>query len=358
MSNLIESDRWEDGIYQLETSDPVIGGPDGVDNLQAKQLANRTRFLKRLVEAGQSNLDAHANAADPHPQYATKADLAQRLAELVDQSPEALNTLKELANAMGNDPNFATTVMNEIAKKAPIDSPVFTGTPKATTPPQFDNSTKLATTAFVQRAIGNMQTGVRIQSSANAAFSAAQAGGSYSLEVASTTYTLPALASVQAGATFEFIATVNAATISTSGVDKMMTGSLVSASTCVLNNGDTARFVSDGTHWVLVGGSAALRLSLGDFGSSLAANGYQKLPNSFIVQWGAVVTSNSGVGNVAFPIAFPNQQLGAVATINAVMTTGLVSTYNYSKTGMSVGTRDYQAGSGVTAAVTYFAWGF
>ncbi|WP_415872571.1 gp53-like domain-containing protein, partial [Burkholderia ubonensis] len=131
-----------------------------------------------------------------------------------------------------------------------------------------------------------------------------------------------------------------------------------SASTCVLNNGDTARFVSDGTHWVLVGGSAALRLSLGDFGSSLAANGYQKLPNSFIVQWGAVVTSNSGVGNVAFPIAFPNQQLGAVATINAVMTTGLVSTYNYSKTGMSVGTRDYQAGSGVTAAVTYFAWGF
>ncbi|OJB37499.1 hypothetical protein BGV57_23205 [Burkholderia ubonensis] len=358
MSNLIEVDRWENGIYQLETSDPVIGGPDGIDNLQAKQLANRTQFLKRLVEGGQSNLDAHANAADPHPQYATKADLAQRLAELVGQSPAALDTLKELADALGNDPNFATTITNELAKRAAIDSPVFTGTPKGPMPPQFDSSDRLASTGFVQRALGNMQIGARIQSAANAIFSASHAGGSYTLEVASTTYVLPSLASVKPGATFEYLATVNAATVATAGADKMMTGSLVSASTCVLNNGDTARFVSDGTHWVLVGGSAALRLSLGDFGSSLAANGYQKLPNSFIVQWGAVVTSNSGVGNVAFPIAFPNQQLGAVATINAVMTTGLVSTYNYSKTGMSVGARDYQAGSGVTAAVTYFAWGF
>ncbi|KVA70975.1 hypothetical protein WM36_02175 [Burkholderia ubonensis] len=358
MSNLIESDRWEEGIYQLETSDPVIGGPDGVDNLQAKQLANRTRFLKRLVEGGQSNLDAHANAADPHPQYATKADLAQRLAELVGQSPAALDTLKELAEALGNDPNFATTITNELAKKAAIDSPAFAGTPKGPTPPQFDSSDRLASTGFVQRALGNMQTGVRIQSAANAIFSASHAGGSYTLEVASTTYALPSLASVKPGATFEFLATVNAATVATAGADKMMTGSLVSSSTCVLNNGDTAKFVSDGTYWVLVSGSAALRLSLGDFGNSLSANGYQKLPSGLILQWGTVLTSNSGAGSVAFPIAFPNQQLGAVATINAAMTTGLVSTYNYGKTGMSVGTRDYQTGSGVIAAVTYFAWGF
>lgn len=28
MTNLVEFERWEDGIYQLETSDPVVGGPD------------------------------------------------------------------------------------------------------------------------------------------------------------------------------------------------------------------------------------------------------------------------------------------------------------------------------------------
>lgn len=185
------------------------------------------------------------------------------------------------------------------------------------TAPQFDNSTKLATTAFVQRALGNMQTGVRIQSAANATFAASQAGGAYTLEVASTIYALPALSSVQPGATFEFLATVNAATVSTAGADKMMTGSLVSLSTCVLNNGDTAKFVSDGTYWVLVGGSAALRLSLGDFGSSLGGSGYQKLPSGLIVQWGANTannTSTSQTNAVTFPIAFPNGPWTVYAT--------------------------------------------
>ena len=46
MANLPESAKWETGIYQLEESDEVLGGIDGVDNRQAKQLANRTNYLK------------------------------------------------------------------------------------------------------------------------------------------------------------------------------------------------------------------------------------------------------------------------------------------------------------------------
>lgn len=46
MADLPETDDWTPGVYQLETSDPVLGGPDGIDNLQAKQLANRTRWLR------------------------------------------------------------------------------------------------------------------------------------------------------------------------------------------------------------------------------------------------------------------------------------------------------------------------
>lgn len=46
MANLKEESKWEDGVYQFETSDPVQGGPDGVDNVPTKQLANRTRHLK------------------------------------------------------------------------------------------------------------------------------------------------------------------------------------------------------------------------------------------------------------------------------------------------------------------------
>lgn len=45
MANLSEISRWEAGIYQWETSDPVQGGPNGIDNRPTRELANRTRWL-------------------------------------------------------------------------------------------------------------------------------------------------------------------------------------------------------------------------------------------------------------------------------------------------------------------------
>jgi phage-related tail fiber protein len=63
-------------------------------------------------------------------QIATTAYVRAALAALVDSSPAALDTLYELAAAIGNDPNFATTVTNALAAKAPLASPKFTGTPE------------------------------------------------------------------------------------------------------------------------------------------------------------------------------------------------------------------------------------
>ncbi|AKA25719.1 hypothetical protein [Pseudomonas chlororaphis] len=50
MADLPEPIQWTPGIYQLETSDPVLGGPEGIDNLQAKQLASRTQWLKDQLQ--------------------------------------------------------------------------------------------------------------------------------------------------------------------------------------------------------------------------------------------------------------------------------------------------------------------
>lgn len=50
MAFLNETSRWETGIYQLETSDPVQGGPNGIDNRQGRELANRTLWLKNRIE--------------------------------------------------------------------------------------------------------------------------------------------------------------------------------------------------------------------------------------------------------------------------------------------------------------------
>lgn len=72
MSNLTEKDQWEDGIYQLETSDPVLGGPDGVSNKPAKQLANRTLWLKKQQEKANEALKAHERSRN-HPDGTTAA---------------------------------------------------------------------------------------------------------------------------------------------------------------------------------------------------------------------------------------------------------------------------------------------
>ena len=58
---------------------------------------------------------------------ATTAFVQQEITALVDSSPAALNTLNELAAALGDDANFSTTVTNSIATKAPLASPDFTG---------------------------------------------------------------------------------------------------------------------------------------------------------------------------------------------------------------------------------------
>lgn len=118
-------DNWIQGIYQLEMEDLVIGGPDGIDNLQAKQLLARTNKLKALLLALSSSLGDHEAAPDPHPQYLTEPEgnalIAAAVAALVDSSPAALDTLNELAAALGDDPNFATTITNLLAGKQPLD---------------------------------------------------------------------------------------------------------------------------------------------------------------------------------------------------------------------------------------------
>ncbi len=55
------------------------------------------------------------------------SEIASALAALIDSSPDALNTLNEFSIALGNDPNFATTITNALASKLNNNNPVFTG---------------------------------------------------------------------------------------------------------------------------------------------------------------------------------------------------------------------------------------
>jgi hypothetical protein len=50
MANITESATYESTIYEIATTDPVGGGPNGVVNVQAKQLANRTKWLRQIAD--------------------------------------------------------------------------------------------------------------------------------------------------------------------------------------------------------------------------------------------------------------------------------------------------------------------
>lgn len=88
---------------------------------------------------------AKANTAEAN----AKAYTDTKVAGLVNSAPAALDTLKELANALGSDPNYAATTATLIGTKAPLVSPALEGTPTATTAAVDTSTTQVATTAFV-----------------------------------------------------------------------------------------------------------------------------------------------------------------------------------------------------------------
>lgn len=165
MADLIELEQWEDGIYQLETEDPVLGGEDGIDNLQAKQLANRTKWLKaQLLLRALINSPEFtgvpkaptAAAGTNTTQIASTAFVKAAIDALIGGAPAALDTLNELSAALAADANFAATITAALGLKATLANPVFTGNPQAPTPAAGDNDTSLATTAFVQNAVSSI----------------------------------------------------------------------------------------------------------------------------------------------------------------------------------------------------------
>ena len=69
---------------------------------------------KPVSTATQNSLDAKADKANTY----TKGDADVKISNLIASAPESLNTLNELAPALANDLDHATTVCNQLATKA------------------------------------------------------------------------------------------------------------------------------------------------------------------------------------------------------------------------------------------------
>ncbi len=91
-----------------------------------------------------------ASAGTNTTQVATTAFVAAAIAALIDGAPGALDTLKEISDALNEDDNVASNLTTLINARSPIANPTFTGTPAAPTAAQSTNTTQIATTAYVQ----------------------------------------------------------------------------------------------------------------------------------------------------------------------------------------------------------------
>lgn len=209
MTNLTEKEQWEDGVYQIEKTDPVVGGPEGLSNRQGQQLANRTKYLKGLVDGllsgarnaavavklatarvinltgdagGSANFDGSANASITVTLAKTGVAAGTYGSVTVDEKGRvtAGAVITAVANGGTGNSTGQTPSATKLAtartingvpfdgtaniaitddSKAPLNSPVLTGDPRAPTPAAGDNDTSIATTAFVQAAIAALVNG-------------------------------------------------------------------------------------------------------------------------------------------------------------------------------------------------------
>ena len=109
----------------------VTGTVDGVDVAALKTAKDSLSTTNgALVNGVTATTQAQS---DNSTKVSTTAYVRTAISNLVDSSPSTLDTLNELAAALGDDANFSTTVTNSIATKAPLASPTFTGTVTAGT---------------------------------------------------------------------------------------------------------------------------------------------------------------------------------------------------------------------------------
>nr|WP_254621695.1 tail fiber protein [Salmonella sp. SG203] len=102
MGKLTEVTQWEEDIYQLETSDPVLGGPDGVSNKPQKQLANRTQWLKQQLESTNNALAEHAKSRNHPDASLTAKGFVQLYSGVMSDSEAMAATPKAVKIAMDN----------------------------------------------------------------------------------------------------------------------------------------------------------------------------------------------------------------------------------------------------------------
>lgn len=304
MANVTETVSYDAGIYQIETTDPVLGGPNGIANTQAKGLANRTAFLKQQLD--------HLNSGQFAPSWIASQNYVQEQLQKLDakQSVRAATTANITLSGVQTIDGVTLTVGDRVLVKdqtAAAQNGIYLVAAQSwTRASDADSGTKLS-------------SGVRI---------AVEEGAVNAGKV----WYLANIGTISIGTSvLVFVDERPRATEIVPGVMKLATQSQANAGAA----DDVA--------------VTPKKLRAG-FSVSLALNGYIAFPTwmgGLIIQWGVatyagtVASDGKATADFTFPIAFPNETIEVISSL-AVATYGKGgSTYVSSLNGNTGGTMSF-----------------
>lgn len=322
MANLRETAEWIDGIYQIEKTDPVVGGEGGISNRQAEQLAARTQYLKKEVEKSAAKHSPAFTGAPTAPtpeqsannqQIATTEFVKTVIAALVGSAPAELDTLEELAAMLAENGDLRRTLLQKIGEKVNKNGDTMTGPlvlPQihATTNDGSAENIKIGNDAWLGDT--NIANAVKVKGVQDPNKGFVVFGVQTNRLGAGINYNDSNILEWEG----EYLS-VNALNRQTAGFDVTRKGTSGAWKSRILALPDkTWSFWVEDSHTVTIPAKGGTVLLNNDFTQHLSENGWQKLPNGLILQWGRLSARYETVADYAFNIAFPNQCFLVTAT--------------------------------------------
>lgn len=328
MANLTEIEQWDVGVYEISTVDAVVGGPDGISNKAAKNLANRTTYLKAFIEAIQTAQSDHDAAIDPHAQYVKKSG---------DTMTGTLDVQGDVY--INNTLTFGTNSSTTETDLQFIDNPNIAATSSMRFYTDSDDTGTGAVFDWLTNG-GNTIDGdplMRLYDSGELLIGYTVDQGAYKLQVNGAAYFSGDLwTHVSAGRT-DVIVDADSGydswiNLREAGVDSLLIKNDASASEASIEKLNSAGSTTVGA--ITFDESGAVDVTTGTLkqagvevatlqslldgvglGKSLATNGYATLPGGLIIQWGLTTTLTAeGAQTITLPIVWPNGGFVAHAT--------------------------------------------
>ena len=361
MANLKEQEKWEEGVYQIEENDPVLGGENGITNKPIKQLSNRTLWLKKTLElfgkkSAPKDLTADSTSTADGFGHSHKLPLAS----IFDKGIVKLNS----QTTSDSEQDAATPKAVKIAYDKAVEAKIAAdnaqrkaneGISKANEAQTIANAAQRTANDGVSKANEAQTIANNANNNANGRISKSGdrlTGILYSVGISSkhfgygayaNQYTSGAPFMVEvtgsqdrdtyhpfvkglvrskgrygAGFSFGYTTKQGAGDGFGRGIIHLIEDNGANRTWAFEHNGD---FNSAGDVRTSNGKSLNTALQLGDYRSQWQQNGWIRLPNGLIIQWGKTpVVHDENSTDIVFPIAFPNRVLNIQLTENQMRT--------------------------------------